>query len=163
MMQTSQTSGNAGIDQTQTMSALNGHGAKLASLTRQLKDLIDRETQYLKDHQTDEAQRLHGDKHRLMAEYRDTLNKVRVNEKQLGPEDSPARKALKKITDEFRESLRDHARVILRLKAVTEGIVKTVGEEVSRKNRPVVGYGANAAFRKPAHARPTSISLNKVI
>ncbi len=98
-----------------------------------------------------------------MAEYRDTLNKVRVNEDQLGPEDSPARQAIKKITDEFRESLRDHARVILRLKAITEGIVRSVGEEVTKRNRPVVGYGSNAAFKMPSHMKPTSLSLNKVI
>lgn len=142
---------------------LSGHGAKLANLTISLSELIQEETRLLQARLTREAQRLHGQKNRLMAEYRETLNMLQVNDKLLGPKDSSIRKYIRAITDKFREVLRDHARIVLRLKSVAEGIIKSVGEEVVKKNRPVVGYGSNAAFKMPGTARPTSLQLNQVI
>ncbi|UTW57615.1 hypothetical protein KFE96_12290 [Kordiimonas sp. SCSIO 12603] len=142
---------------------LTGHGAKLVKITIALTDLIKQETELLKQRLAREAQKLHGQKNRLMAEYRETLNHLQVNEKLLGPKNSPARQYIRKITDKFREVLRDHARIVLRLKSVAEGIIKSVGEEVVKKNRPVVGYGKNAAFKTPAQMQPTSLQLNQVI
>lgn len=143
--------------------SITGHGAKLANLTISLSDLIQEETRLLSKRLTADAKRLHGQKNRLMAEYRDTLQLLQVNEKLLGPKGSPARRYIRELTDRFREILRDHARIVLRLKAVAEGIVKSVGEEVIKKNRPVVGYGSNAAFRMPGQIQPTSLQLNQVI
>jgi len=142
---------------------LTGPGAKLANLTIALGELICEETSFLKNRQAKEAQRLHGHKNRLMAEYRDTLNKLRVNDKLLGPEDSPARRYIRELTDKFREILRDHARIVLRLKSVAEGIIKSVGEEVIKTNRPVVAYGRNAAVKMPTVSRPTSLQLNQMV
>jgi len=143
--------------------ALTGHSAKLASLTISLSDLIQEETRLLGKRQTSDAQRLHGQKNRLMAEYRETLQLLQVNEKLLGPKESPVRQYIRKLTDRFREILRAHARIVLRLKSVAEGIVKSVGEEVIKKNRPIVGYSSNAAFRMPTQIPPTSLQLNQVI
>lgn len=139
-----------------------GPGAQLVRLTIALTELIGRETGLLKDRRPREAQKLHAEKSRLMAEYRETLNRLRVNEQSLGPKDSAERKYIRKLTDAFREALRDHARVVLRLKSVSEGLIRSVGDEVSKRNRSVVGYGKNAA-QPAARARPTSLSLNQVI
>lgn len=146
-----------------TPPSLTGPGAKLAKLTVELCELIVRETKLLKDRLPREAQQLHGTKNRLMAEYRETLQLLQVNDKLLGPKDSKARKYIRQLTDNLREALRDHARIVLRLKSVAEGIVKSIGEEVIKKDRPVVSYGQNAAFKQPAVARPTSLQLNQVI
>ena len=147
----------------QASPTLTGPSAKLAQLTIELCELIQRETKLLKDRLPREAQRLHGTKNRLMAEYRETMNHLQVNEKLLGPKNSPIRKYIRELTDTLREAIRDHARIILRLKSVAEGIVKSIGEEVIKNNRPVLSYGQNAAFRQPASARPTSLQLNQVI
>ena len=141
---------------------ITGQGAQLVRLTISLTELIARETDLLKARRPRDAQKLHAEKSRLMAEYRETLNRLRVNEQSLGPKDSPERKYIRKLTDKFREMLRDHARVVLRLKSVSEGLIRSVGEEVSKRNRSVVGYGKNAV-QSAARARPTSLSLNQVI
>lgn len=151
------------LAQKTTQPNLTGHAAKLARLTNELKDLIERETGLLKDRRPQEAKTLHGEKSRLMAEYKDTLGKLQVNEDQLGAKDSRERKYLKQLTDTLREVIRDHARVVLRLKSVTEGLIRSVGEEVTKKNSPVLGYSQNAAFQATGPARPTSLSLNRVI
>ncbi len=146
-----------------TASIITGHGAKVAKITIELSDLIARETGFLKDRKPRQAQELHGEKSRLIAEYKDALGKLRVNETQLGAEDSRQRKYLRQLTDQLRDVMRDHARIVLRLKSVTEGLIRSVGDEISKKNSPVLGYGRNAAVSRPRTNRPTSLSLNQVI
>ncbi|WP_308910052.1 hypothetical protein [Pseudokordiimonas caeni] len=142
---------------------VTGHAAKLVDLTRQLGDLFRRETQFLRQQRPEVAQSLHGEKARLISEYRDTLGKLQTNQHLLGAPDSPQRQYIRSITDGFRETLKEHARIVLRLKAVTEGIVRSVGEDIARQNRPVAGYGRNAAARPASVARPTSIAINQTI
>ena len=142
---------------------LTGHGAKLAKITIELYELIQRETKLLSEHLPREAALLHGTKNRLMAEYRETLNMLQVNEKLLGPKDSSIRKYIKRLTDKLRSVIRDHARIVLRLKSVAEGIIKSIGEEVVKKNQPVLAYGKNAAYRQPTSNRPMSLQLNQVV
>lgn len=142
---------------------LTGPGAKLVKLTKSLCDLIARETALLKARRTRDAQELHGTKSRLMAEYKNTMSQLQVNEHLLGEKDSGERKYIKFITDKLREILRDHARVVLRLKSVAEGLIKSVGDEVAKQNQPVTAYGNNAAYQVSRAARPMSLSLNQVI
>lgn len=142
---------------------LSGHSAKLVRLTSALADLIARETKFLKDRKPRDAQRLHGEKSKLMAEYKDTMNQLKVNEHLLGPEDSNIRRYIKAITDHLREVLRDHARIVLRLKSVAEGLIKSVGDEVAKQTQPVMGYSNRAGYQMPQTARPMSMSLNQVI
>lgn len=144
-------------------SKLTGPGAKLVKLTRSLCDLIARETALLRERQTKAAQSLHGEKSKLIAEYKNTMNQLQVNEHLLGAKDSGERKYIKFITDQLREIIRDHARLVLRLKSVAEGLIKSVGEEVAKQNRPIVGYGNNAAYQVSRSAKPMSLSLNQVI
>lgn len=143
--------------------SLTGPCAKLAKLTTALSELIARETSFLKERKTRDAQSLHGEKSRLMAEYKNTMNQLQVNEHLLGQKDSAERKYIKYLTDCLREILRDHARIVLRLKSVAEGLIKSVGDEVAKQNRPILAYGKTAAYHVPRAARPMSISLNQVI
>ena len=142
---------------------ITGPSAKLAKLTKSLCELIIRETEFLRKRKTSDAQLLHGEKSRLMAEYKNTMNQLQVNEKLLGAKDSDVRKYLKFLTDKLREILRDHARIVLRLKSVAEGLIKSVGDEVAKQNRPIVAYSKNAAYQVSKSARPMSLSLNQVI
>lgn len=151
------------VNNTATTPPLTGHALKLAKLTTELSELITRETNLLQARKPQEAKLLHGEKARMMAEYKETLGKLRLNEQLLGAKDSKERKYLRDLTDTFREVIREHARVVLRLKSVTEGLIRSVGEEVSKKNSPVVGYGRNASIQPTRVAKPTSLSLNQVI
>jgi len=142
---------------------LNGPVSRLAKLTEKLTTVIEQETKLLQSSKPQEAIKLHGEKSRLIAEYREALNAVQVNQHLLGPEDSLTRKSLKMITDSFRAALREHARIVLRLKTVTEGIVKSVGQEIIHKRQPVMAYGKNASFNVPKQLPPTSLSLDQRI
>lgn len=143
--------------------SLTGPGAKLVKLTKSLCDLISRETTLLRERKTKAAQTLHGEKSKLIAEYKNTMSQLQVNEHLLGAKDSGERKYIKFITEKLREVIRDHARLVLRLKSVAEGLIKSVGEEVAKQDRPIIAYGNNAGYQVSRAARPMSLSLNQVI
>lgn len=151
------------VHDTDSGKSFTGPGAKLISITKKLTALIIEETSYLRDHKTQTAATLHGEKSRLMAEYKKTLNHIQVNEHLLGPKESSLRQFIRKITDRFRDALKEHARIVLRMKSISEGIIKSIGDEVTKYNKPVAAYGANAAMTPPQKGYTTSISLNKVI
>ncbi|WND01910.1 hypothetical protein QGN29_10135 [Temperatibacter marinus] len=140
-----------------------GPGQRLIDITEQLTSLIKQETGFLLSRATKDAANLHGEKSRLMALYKTTLHHLQVNEHLLGPKESAIRGFIRKVTDSFRDALKEHTRVVIRMKSISEGIIRSIGEEVTKQNRPVVGYGANAAMVAPKSATTTSISLNQVI
>lgn len=142
---------------------VTSHGATVARLTTELTDLITRETNLLQARRPQEAKVLHGEKNRLMAEYKIAIGRLKSNEHLLGNKESAERKYLRGLTDKLREAIRDHARIVLRLKSVTEGLIRSVGEEVRKKNNPVLGYGQNASIAQGRNARPTSLSLNQTV
>lgn len=150
-------------DQPSQQPTYTGPGVKLINITQNLTDLIKRETSLMLARRAQDAGRLHGEKSRLMAEYKNVLGHIKVNEHLLGSKDSPIRSKIREVTDKFREELRNHARVVMRLKSVAEGMVKSVGEEIAKRDRPVVGYGSNASLRAPNPMRPTSLSINQMI
>ncbi len=142
---------------------LSGDATRLAQTTIALRDLLDEETEFLRQRRTKQARDLHGRKNRLMTEYRALVGQLKVNDRTLGAEDSPQRVYIRKLTDEMREALKQHARVVMRLKAVSEGLIKSIGEEVAKKNRPIANYGRSARITAPKTVAPTSLALNQMI
>lgn len=147
----------------ETAPPLSGDAARLAQLTCDIKDLLQEETSLLAKRRTKEAQALHGKKARLMSLYKATVSQLKVNDRTLGAEDSPQRVYIRTLTDAMRDALKDHARIVLRLKAVSEGLVKSIGEEVAKRNRPVTNYGRSARVHIPKTVAPTSLALNQLI
>lgn len=142
---------------------LTGPGAKLIRITTELKDIVRHETELLERKRPQEIKSLQGQKIRLMSQYKDAMNNARVNESLLGPEDSDIRIRIKEVTEGLREELKNNARIVIRLKTITEGLLKSVGDEVSKNNRPAMGYGKGAEMTTPQMIRPTSLSFNRMI
>jgi len=142
---------------------LTGPGAKLIRITTELKDIVRHETELLERKRPQEIKSLQGQKVRLMAQYKDAMNNARVNENLLGAEDSEIRVRIKEATEGLREELKRNARIVIRLKTITEGLLKSVGDEVSKNNRPSIGYNKGAQMMKPQTVRPTSLSFNSMV
>ncbi len=142
---------------------LTGPGAKLIRITTELKDIVRHETELLERKRPQEIKSLQGQKIRLMSQYKDAMNNARVNENLLGPEDSDIRIRIKEVTESLREELKKNARIVIRLKTITEGLLKSVGDEVNKNNRPAMGYGKGAEMTTPHMIKPTSLSVNQII
>ncbi len=142
---------------------LTGPALKVTRLTEKLRDVIAEETKLLEARLPRKAQELHGEKARLIVEYREALGALKQNDRVLGEKDSKERAHVKAITDTLRDALKDHARIVLRLKSVAEGLVRSVGEEVNKRSKLFVGYGANASMGSNKMIGPTSLAFNQVI
>jgi len=64
------------------------------------------------------------------------------------------------VTRNFRDALGLHARLLTRMRNVTEGMIKAIAEEVERQTQPVRTYNPVAA---PYGRRPQAMVYNQVI
>ncbi len=142
---------------------LFGLAAKLAKAMTNLTAVIAQETALLQSRQPREAQALHGSKARMIFEYKDIITKLKTNQDSLGEKGSNVRMFLRGLGEKLKATLKDHARVVIRLKSLSEGLIKSVGEEVAKKSRPTVNYGKSARMVAPSAGLPPSLALNELI
>ena len=73
---------------------------------------------------------------------------------------APLRETLMAVTRRFAETLSRHARILIRVKNASEGMIRSIAEEVDRRNAPTRTYGA-----KPdaAPKRPGAMIFNSVV
>lgn len=137
--------------------------AAIISLTRQLTQIITEENRLLETRRPRDAAQLHEEKGRLNEAYNREIRTLQQNGGIANITDAPMLRQLKQETRTFREALDKHKRILVRLRTVTESMVKAIGDEVARQNNPVQNYGMNAALTRNTSARPTSLALNQII
>ena len=131
-------------------------------ITRDLTQLIERESNLLERKRPSDLSAFEAEKRRLSTAYTKAVAALRVNKAALDAMTMEDKTALKEAIETFDGALKAHGRLVLRLKTVSEGIVRAVGREVEKRNRPVSSYQGNAQMRPPAPASaPTSISLDQ--
>ncbi|RMF08076.1 MAG: hypothetical protein D6763_10840 [Alphaproteobacteria bacterium] len=135
----------------------------LISLTRRLAEIIATENRHLEARRPDEAKKLHDEKGRLSAAYAREMEIVRKNGGITAFGSAEQLRELKRQTANFQRLLDDHRRLVERSRAITEGILKAIGDEVARRNRPATGYGKNAVPPRQRFTPPTSLTLNQII
>jgi hypothetical protein len=64
------------------------------------------------------------------------------------------------ITAKFREVLQLHARMVLRVKSASEGLIRAIATEVERANAPARTYGPKPGY-KPAS--PGAMVFNRIV
>lgn len=64
------------------------------------------------------------------------------------------------VTAKFREVLQMHARMIMRVKNASEGIVRAIAAEVERSNAPKRVYGPRPGYKPPS---TTPMLFNRVV
>lgn len=135
----------------------------VVALTERLIVQITRENTLLKDRKPREVKEFHSDKVRLTELYTREMETLKRNRALIDDAPPADLVSLKSVTARFRETLDKHNSIVYALKSVTEGMVKAVAVEVSRRNNPVEGYGMDAIMKKQGAAAATSIALNQVV
>lgn len=135
----------------------------LISLTRRLVDVITQENGLLKTRRPAEAKPLIEEKGRLAAAYAREMDLIRRQGGIKAFGNAEQLRELKHETSQFHAVLEEHHRMLERARAITEGMLKAVGEEVARRQQPARGYGKDAAFTAARQPAPASIALNEII
>ena len=139
---------------------------RLLQVTLRLTELVESENECLDERRPQELTESQTEKERLAELYQAELEMVRENPRILAAADPEQVARLKAAVGRFNATLDEHRRRLLAAKTVSERILKTVSDEVSRKDRPIPGYDKNAVVAVPKDAsrtRPVSLALNQVV
>ncbi len=135
----------------------------LIALTQQLTGLLDSETTLLETRRPSDIKSLNDEKAKISALYQREMAALKSNPRQI-KELSPAKRdMLKQVTADFRGRTNQHLHLLKSFRHVSEGIVKSVADEVTAKDVPAAGYGRQALAPKPAGGAPRAFAVNQVI
>ena len=136
----------------------------LIEITKRLDQIIQQETTLLRQRRSADLGPLQAEKTQLGAAYEEELMIVGKNGAFLTKEAPNEMRELQGEVSHFRKTLDEHGRTLAAAKVVTERLVRNIGEEVARKDRPDEGYSRYA--RRPSLSRvsrPVSLAINQVV
>ena len=136
---------------------------QLIILTERLTDIIMNEIAALKDRRPSEIKEFETEKAKLARAYSHEMQLIGRQRSLIEGVAKDLTQKLKATTAAFREALAQHQALLSSARDVTEGMIKSIAEEVAAKKKPVVGYGNQAQLKTGGSDRPTPITYNKVI
>lgn len=137
--------------------------SQLISLIHQLSTHLEKENALIRDRRPSEISALHTEKIRLVTAYEQQMAMLARNKSLLETVDRESIDELRALSRKFDRLLAHHNAVVAAAKVATEGIVKAISDEVTKRNNPVAGYGSGARERPRVVSRPTSIALDQSI
>jgi hypothetical protein len=137
----------------------------LILITERLTDLIQAENVLLNERRPSELTKQLDEKQRLAALYAREMAAVQKDPSRVQGAAAADVARLKIATTRFRDLIEENGRKVNAMRIVTERLVKSIGDEVAKKNRPVNGYDKHAAMRPATRnwqvARPISLALDQ--
>ncbi len=149
-----------------------GVGARilyLIELVESLGEIVAGETEVLATRRPRSLAGTQSEKERLAAAYEYELRQLKADPGWVGAADPAAVGRLKRAVEIFDAIMRRHARCLVTVKSISEGMIQAIAEEVQRKRQPVTGYNRNAMLLGPAGnsgygvARTAPLTLNQTI
>ncbi|WP_421932072.1 flagellar basal body protein [Phenylobacterium sp.] len=132
---------------------------QLVILTERLTELILQEAQAFEQQRPQDAMTLIEETSRLANIYRHESARVRADPTMVAAAPLAQRTRLIRATEAFDSVLARQGRALDAARTVTEGLVKTIANEVAAQRNTGAGYGPKAAPSAPGSA--SAITLNK--
>ena len=123
--------------------------AALIKLTARLTELLDQETALFEARKPHEAEALQKEKTRLATIYRAETQRASADPSRLSGLPPALKTQLQDNTRRFEAALERNGAAVEALKALTEGLVKSLADEAARQAQAKSGYGPSAA--RPAN------------
>ena len=132
---------------------------QLILLTERLTGLVAQSAQAFEARRPQDAAAFVGETGRLANMYRHESTRIRGNPAMIAGASLVQRTRLVRATEAFDAVLARQARAVEAAKTVTEGLVRTIAEEVATRRQKGASYGADATTAATPAA--TAITLNK--
>lgn len=136
---------------------------QLIILTERLTEIILREIGFLKDRRPSELKEFENEKTKLARIYSHEMQLINKQRGLIEGVKAELMKLLKSATAAFRNALAQHSAILTSARSITEGMVKSIAEQVAAKRNPVIAYTKQANLRTGGSDRPTSLTFNEVI
>lgn len=135
---------------------------QLIILTERLTEVVGRQTECFERRRPQDAAALSEEAGRLANLYRHESARVRADPGLVRAAPAERRGRLVQATHAFDEALGRHGRAVVAAKHVTEGLVRTIAEEVAGQREKLAGYGPGAKAPSGSYATAaTAIALNQ--
>lgn len=132
---------------------------QLISLTERLSALAEAETARLRARVFAPAPEAE-ERERLGRVYRTEVSRIRQNPALIAAARAQDRAALTKATQRLEQVTEAHAAAVEAFRKVSEGLVRTIVEEVARAREAPRGYGPKAASQPSPRTGQTGVALN---
>ena len=136
---------------------------QLIALTERLTQLVEANSAHLEKRQAKEILNTQDESAKLSNLYAQEMELIKHNKNLLSGIDSGLKEKLKRSTEYFQDKLKEHELLLRRMRSVTEGLIKSVANELAARNETQKGYASDASLAKPRTAGPATLTLNKVI
>ena len=133
---------------------------QLLGVTLRLTDLVRAEIDALKTGHLDASSRDWQEKEKLAHAYRLEMALIQQDRSLLEGVPQPLIQELMGAVQTFQQVLDHHAQAIGSMKDVTEGLVRTISEEVASARAAPAGYGAAGTATKPRDSSGSGIAAN---
>jgi hypothetical protein len=130
-------------------------------LTERLTELITLEAQCFEQRRPQDTARYIEETGRLANIYRHESTRVRNNPQLVASAPANQRQRLIRATEAFDAVLARQGRALEAARSVTEGLVRTIAEEVATRREQRSGYGPEALPPVSAGSAATAITLNR--
>lgn len=132
--------------------------SQIVALARRLAEAVERERALFQARRPRELEAVLVEKEALADAYAREM-RILAREREWVEAASPAmRDTLRETLGGLRALLADYAGAIVARRAVVEGLVRALGQEVARQRQPMTAYGAAGGG---AAARPTAIAFDQ--
>ncbi|USG59842.1 hypothetical protein NBZ79_11705 [Sneathiella marina] len=142
--------------------------SELLKVIMRLREILEEENTLLAENKPEAFSENLGEKTRLVGQYNQQMTLIKNNPERYRAFPKAEIDLLKEASEAFYRVLDAHFRKLSTVKTVTEGLVKSVADEVVKKKSPKNGYTANAALstssaQKNSQIRNGAIAINQVI
>ncbi|MCF8466791.1 MAG: hypothetical protein K9G33_05270 [Sneathiella sp.] len=142
--------------------------AALGQVISRLSDILKEENILLSDNNPKSFSASLAEKTRLVAIYNQQMSLIKKNPETYRAYPKADIDSLKKISEVFYAVLDTHFRKLSTVKTVTEGLVKSVADEIAKKKAPPRAYNSLAAISNPLANKNTravngAIVINQVV
>ena len=136
---------------------------QLIILTERLTGLIERETNLLKERRPNEIADFQDERSKLSNLYAQEMELIKHNASLIEGAPTNLKQELKDLTGTFHSRLDEHKAYLTRIRSVTEGMVRAVADEISKKNKADAGYGKDGKVHTAERPAAASIAVHEVI
>lgn len=132
---------------------------RLAETMTRLQEIMTEETACVRQHGFTRLEELHAEKTRLSKSYMQDFALFRANANSLAELAGEMMPRLRQAHDSLQQATRDNLTAIAAARAVSEGLLQTIADEVQKKRQPVTAYTATGATASSRRHNP-AIAVN---
>jgi hypothetical protein len=133
---------------------------QLLAVATRLVALVRAEIEALKAHRLDGGSTDFAEKERLAHIWRLEVTQVRANPSVLAGATAAQKAALRDVSHELETALEGHTQALEARKAVTEGLVRAIADEVAATRRAPSAYGRSGALQGARSDAASGIAVN---